>query len=374
MPPVAKGVVMLHIRFAMRVLIVKLSSIGDIVHTLPVAAAIKREVADARLFWVAERASAGILRNNRLLDGLIEVDTKALRSGKAVLGKTLESAFRQFRELRAPELDLSIDFQGLFKSATISKLSGAKRRFGFTKDALREPACAFLYTDRIAVEPGLNVVKKNLSLAEGALAEYTQREIPLLEGNIEFPIFTDDADRREALTVSEKAGGKFAILNPGGGWVTKLWRAEDYGRLADIVWEELGLVPVLSTGPGEEDLARRAATASKSDKLLSVSLGLKAFYELARMAEIYVGGDTGPTHIAVAAGCPVVGIFGPTEWWRNGSVRPDDVCVGRNDIECRIDCHRRTCDKWICMDIPPETVLSAVKQRLSVVRSDDTTI
>ena len=91
---------------------------------------------------------------------------------------------------------------------------------------------------------------------------------------------------------------------------------------------------------------------------------LKGFYELARSARVYVGGDTGPTHLAVAAGAPVVGIFGPTEWWRNGSPNPDDINVGREDIACRIDCHRRKCSNWICMDISVETVFQAVKSRL----------
>jgi ADP-heptose:LPS heptosyltransferase len=85
---------------------------------------------------------------------------------------------------------------------------------------------------------------------------------------------------------------------------------------------------------------------------------------LTKKTKVYIGGDTAPTHLAVAAKSPVVGIFGPTEWWRNGSINPNDICVERNDIDCRIDCHRRTCDKWICMDISVETVFEAVKRRI----------
>jgi ADP-heptose:LPS heptosyltransferase len=99
-------------------------------------------------------------------------------------------------------------------------------------------------------------------------------------------------------------------------------------------------------------------------KALPVNLSLKGFYSLAQRARVYVGGDTGPTHIAVAAGTPIVGLFGPTEWWRNGSPRPEDICVERNDIDCRVDCHRRSCSKWICMDIEVERVMRAVEQRL----------
>jgi lipopolysaccharide heptosyltransferase I len=353
----------------MRILIVKLSSIGDIVHTLPAAAAIKRELPDAKLFWVAERGSAEILRNNPILEGLIEIDTKALRGGKAVLGKTWETAYRQFRELRASELDLSIDFQGLLKSASLAKFSGIKKRFGFNKENLREPASRILLTDTVKVRSRQNVVLKNIELAEAALARVLDDpDFTLDRCSLAFPIGTSEADKKEALDVASRAGGKFAVINPGGGWVTKLWHEEKYGRLADLLYSELGVVPVLVTGPGEEDLAASVLAASRSGSIVDASVGLKGFYELAALAEVYVGGDTGPTHLAVAAGCPIVGIFGPTEWWRNGSNAPLDVGVGRDDIECRIDCHRRTCDKWICMDIPVETVFEAVVERLEQPR------
>ena len=85
---------------------------------------------------------------------------------------------------------------------------------------------------------------------------------------------------------------------------------------------------------------------------------------LAQKAKVYVGGDTGPTHIAVPAGAPIVGMFGPTEWWRNGSPYPEDICVERTDIDCRVDCHRRACSNWICMDIEVERVLNAVMRRI----------
>ena len=105
-------------------------------------------------------------------------------------------------------------------------------------------------------------------------------------------------------------------------------------------------------------------TASRLGTARTVSLSLKGFYALAQGAKVYVGGDTGPTHLALAAGAPVVGLFGPTEWWRNGSPFDDDVCVERNDIDCRTDCHRRACSKWICMDIDVQTVLESVNERL----------
>jgi ADP-heptose:LPS heptosyltransferase len=122
---------------------------------------------------------------------------------------------------------------------------------------------------------------------------------------------------------------------------------------------------LVTYGPGEEDLAERVRRSSRSEKALPVSLSLKGFYALAKRARVYVGGDTGPTHIAVAAGAPIVGLFGPTEWWRNGSPYSADICVERNDIDCRVDCHRRACSKWICMDIDVSRVFEAVSRRIT---------
>jgi ADP-heptose:LPS heptosyltransferase len=112
-------------------------------------------------------------------------------------------------------------------------------------------------------------------------------------------------------------------------------------------------------------LADQVVEASRLRKALPVSSSLKGFFALAKAAQVYVGGDTGPTHLAIAAGAPVVGLFGPTEWWRNGSPYAEDICVERTDIDCRSNCHRRACGKWICMDIDVARVAGAVDERLA---------
>jgi heptosyltransferase I len=262
--------------------------------------------------------------------------------------------------LREHDFNVALDFQGLLKSALISKLSGAKQRWGFSRADLREPASRIFYTDVVKSVPGTNVVEQNLDLAAGALGFEPERH------DIAFPIATTGEHRSEAAEIATKAGGDFVILNPAGGWVTKLWHAEKYGELADMIWTEMGLSSVVVTGPKEAALAARVFESSRSGRASLASPSLKGFYELAKLARGYVGGDTGPTHIALAAGTPIVGIFGPTEWWRNGSLDVDDICVERNDIGCRIDCHRRTCTNWICMDIRPNVVFEALKRRLSI--------
>jgi heptosyltransferase I len=342
----------------MRILIVKLSSIGDIIHALPALAAIRRNMPDAEISWVAESRSAEILRGNPMIDHLIEVDTRSLRGGKVIEEMLLEIG-KQIKGLRKYRFDIALDMQGLLKSALIAKLSRAPRRFGFAKEDLRESASRLFLTDTVSIAPKAHIIRKNLELAGAAL----NIEVPSTD--FEFPIFTSDEDKLEAQEIIDKAGGDFAILNPAGGWVTKLWHAEKYGQLADRLWEEKRLVSIVATAPAELELAEKVLRNSRSGKVFPAQPTLKGFYELAKRASVYVGGDTGPTHLAVAAGAPIVGIFGPTEWWRNGSPNENDICVERDDISCRIDCHRRTCSNWICMDTDVDTVLRAVQNRLS---------
>ncbi|CAN5642922.1 lipopolysaccharide heptosyltransferase I [soil metagenome] len=347
----------------MKILIVKLSSIGDVVHTLPALAAIRRALPDAEISWVVEKGAAEVLRHNRFLSHLIEIDTKALRREKRI-GEIMSAARQQLRGLRTLTFDVTLDFQGLLKSSTIAKLAKSKKIYGFSKQNLREPASRFLLTDKIKVKQKSHIIVKNLKLAEQAL------NIFVPANNFEFPIFTDEKHKSEAEKIIAQTGANFAILNPAGGWVTKLWHAEKFGALADRLWEENGLTSVITTAPNEINLAKKVLQHSKSGKILLVQLTLKGFYELAKKTKIYIGGDTAPTHLAVAANAPVIGIFGPTEWWRNGSPNKDDICVERADISCRIDCHRRVCDNWICMNIEVETVLQAAQKRLELSSND----
>ena len=348
----------------MRILFVKLGSIGDVVHTLPALAAVRRALPRAEISWVVERGAAEILRDNPVLDHAIEVDTKALRRAP-VSGETLSATRRQLRRLRASAFDFALDFQGLLKSALIARLSGASQIYGFSREHLREPASRFLLTNTVPVPARANVIRKNLALTRAALGIDT----PEYAAEFEFPIDTRGEHAREAASAAAEAGGEFAILNPGGNWPTKLWGPERFGALADALWERERLRSLVTAGPGETELAACVSTASRSNSARAVSLSLKGFYELSKRARVYVGGDTGPTHLAVAAGAPVVGVFGPTEWWRNGSPRADDIEAGREGLACRVDCHRRACSQWVCMDVEVASVLDAVSERLRRARA-----
>ncbi|MER3429913.1 MAG: lipopolysaccharide heptosyltransferase I [Blastocatellia bacterium] len=341
----------------MRILLIKLSAIGDIVHTLPAFSAVRQALPDAEIDWVAESSAAEILRGNRLINRLIEIDTKHFRKNRS--GRDLVAGLRmQTAAIRDSNYDVAVDFQGLIKSAIIARLSGAPLRFGYSRESLREPAAAIFYNQRIAAPQNHHIIYRHLQLAASSFG------IPIPK-TLDFPIFPKEVHLAEAEKIARMAGGPFAMLNLGGGWPTKLWSAERFGQLGDLIAEHLGLRPIIVYGPGEEEIANSAVASSKSGALITSSPSLKGFFALARLASVYVGGDTGPTHLAVAAGAPVVGIYGPTDWRRNGSPCPEDLETGRNDIECRKNCYRRSCDNWICMDIEVKAVFAAVARRLN---------
>ncbi len=350
----------------MHILIVKLGSIGDVIHTLPALAAIKRALPRANVSWVVERRAAEILRGNPLLERVIEIDTRRLREKSKSLNAEsnfvakLRGAQDQFRELRETKFDVAIDFQGLIKSSFVARLSGAKRRYGFDAHSMREPAGRFLLTDTFPVSSGVHVVEKNLALAARAL----NISVPKYASDFEFPISITTAHQIESTEATQNAND-FAILNVGGGWPTKLWSAARFSQLADGLLSQYSLRSLVTHGGGsEKELAESIVAGTLPGAAQAVNLSLKSFYSLAQRARVYVGGDTGPTHLAVAAGAPIVGLFGPTEWWRNGSPRRDDICVERNDIGCRENCHRRQCANWICMDIETERVLASIGERM----------
>src|SRR5207253_5617298 len=263
----------------MRILVVRLGSIGDIVHTLPSLAAIRHALPDAEISWVVEHRAAEILRDNPLLDRLIEIDTKALRRG-LMSGETLRAARQQLRLLRASAFDLALDFQGLIKSAMIARLSRAGRVVGFARAALREPASRLLLHDAVSLPAGVHVIRKNLALVEAALGI----EPPKDARDFEFPIAIENQHEREAANAAG-TDRPYAVLNPGGGWPTKLWSAEKFGALADQLWNHFGLHSLVTYGPGEDELTQRALSSSKSGKAKPVSVSLKALCALVKRAE-----------------------------------------------------------------------------------------
>ncbi len=339
-----------------KILIVRLGAIGDVIHTLPALAALRRAMPEAHLTWVVERGGAAkLLQDNPYLDDLIELDLRGWRKS-LTKAETLAAIRDSIASLRSGGFDLALDFQGLLKSAMIARLAGIPRRVGFAKEALRESASRWLLTEEVVVDDDDHVIKKNLQLVR-----YLGYEV---SGEYEFPIRLDAADEQFADEEIEKNDGSLAILNPGGGWATKLWHTSEFAAIADRLWEAHGIRSAVTYGPGELSLAQAVVAQANTGAAFPLASSLKQFLALARRAKLFLGGDTGPMHLAAAARTPIVALFGPTSARRNGPFDKDDLVVERFDLDCRTDCYRRYCSHTSCMKIPVEVVWQAVVKRL----------
>lgn len=321
----------------------------------------------ARISWAVERKASAILKDSPAVDRLIEIDTRRWRK-QPFNSATITEIRGQRNSLRGSgdnePVDVAIDFQGLLKSGVVAKASGAQKRIGFETTDLRERASRLFLTEQVKTAHITHVIEKNLALARAALLAAGVEGTDMRPGSTgyDFPIAVSAQDERyvdEAI-----AGcGKFAILNPGGGWPTKLWPAERFGQVADELLAAYGIRSFITYGPGEEGLAETVASSARAGSARPIASTLKQFVALARRAELFVGGDTGPLHLAAACATPIVGLYGPTSPERNGPFDPRDLTVAR-DLWCRADCHRRSCWHWECMDIPVSKVQEAIASRI----------
>ena len=329
-----------------RILIVKLGALGDVVHAIPVAAALRRAFPSARIDWLVSP------KHREILDLVPVIDRRLVINDSRMLSA--------IRELRGNRYDVAIDLQGLIKSAVLARLSGATRVIGFTSRYAREGLARWFYTE--AHDPGgggmyhideQNVVFTNLGILE---------TLGVQPGPPAFPI--DPVDSGVAARVAAEAGGRYAILNPGAAWPNKRWPPARLAAIAKELRARYALASVVAWGPGEQSLAQQVVDQSSGAATLSPQTTVADLVALARGASIYLSGDTGPAHIAAAVGTPIVGIYGPTRPSRNGPWSKDDVTVSRADVcQCH---HLRQCRlKTMCLeDIQVDEVLAAVERRL----------
>lgn len=332
----------------MKVLAVRLSAIGDVVHTLPAAAALRRH--GHEVVWLAERAARVLLADNPVVTRVLSPPP----ARRFELGGVRVA----LRAVRGERCDAALDFQGLWKSAAWARLSGARRVVGWGRAWRREPASGLLLRERETRAPrGPHVIDKNLALlrAVGIEAE-GERDFPL-------PPFERQAAAVDA-GLRQLGLDDFALLNPGGGWAGKLWPPERFGELARAL-RLRGFPSLVAWGPGEEELAERVVAASEGAALRCFPTTLLELAALARRARLFVGADTGPLHLACALRAPVVALFGPTDPARNGPFDPDDLVVSRRPA-C-FPCHRRSCATHarVMHALPVDEVLAAAERRLA---------
>ena len=301
---------------------------------------------------------APLLKHNPAIDQLLLIDTKSWKR-RIVSPGVWKEVFRFLRYLRAQQFDLALDFQGLFKSAVLARFSGASRRIGMSRYDRKERWSSFLlneFTAQTALRQ--HIIEKNLALLERL--DITPENQPL-----NFHIYPD----QESLEYVDRELRKleleqFVLVNPGGGWVTKIWDADKFALLIDTMYTDLRLPALILWGPGERHLADRITRKCISPAMISFSTNLSELVALVRKARLMISGDSGPLHLASALGVPVVGIYGPTDPKRNGPWNPhDSTCTIH--YECS-PCYQRTCPIGVqCLrQLEVAPVLDAAKRTL----------
>jgi heptosyltransferase-1 len=329
-------------------LIIRLGSLGDVIHGIPTAAALRSHFPQARLDWIVDPRYVELLGLVDGIDRCIPFDPRDLARGVgawSVIGK-----------LRRTRYDVVIDLQGLLKSAVLARLVGARRTVGFPAAHLREPQARFFYTETPDPGAATHVIHKGLGLL---------RAFDVTTTAVRFPLRVPQTAIATRIA-GQFGGGGYALLNPGAAWPNKRWPPARFGAVAAAILREHGLRSVVMWGPGEQPLAAAVVAASAGAAEAAPPTTIADIVALAHGARVMVSGDTGPLHIGGAVGTPLVALFGPTLPERNGPWAPSDVTVSRV-AGCSCVYERRCTKATPCIDdITVDEVVRAVRQRLGV--------
>lgn len=339
----------------MKILFVKLSAIGDVVQTLPALEAIKKLFPESKITWVVEEAAAGILEDHPLIDRLLISRRKVwlgmLRNPFTAI-RGIGEIIRFTRELRSMRYDIAIDFQGLFKSGLLMGMAHAKRKIGF--DRTRELSHLFLNERLPAYDPEKHALERYLDVARhlGARDPSFACTLPI---------------EREVLAVRKRIEGMnlqdrpLVAVNPVARWSTKLWPEKNFAELADRMVKGKNAVVIFTGSPDDRAVNNRIISLMS---LTAVNWAgettLKELAALASLTDLFITTDTGPMHLAAAAGAKVLALFGPTAPWRTGPHGPSNIVI-RTGIACS-PCFKRKCEIGVrCMkEITVEDVMKKI--------------
>jgi lipopolysaccharide heptosyltransferase I len=327
-----------------RFLLVRLGSLGDVIHGIPVAAALRARYPDAEIDWLVDPRYLEVLRLVPAVSRAIPIDP---RGSKHVVLRTIG-------ELRRRRYHAVLDLQGLIKSAVLARAAGGVRTIGLARPHLREGAARLFYTT--AVDPGdvRHVIFKNLALLQ---------PLGIHEPRVEFPLLVPDT--AASRDVAARSGGRYALLNPGAAWPNKRWPPERFGAVAETLRRSGGVRSFVLWGPGEQSIADAVVSSSHGAAELAPQTTITDLFAMAKGARLVVSGDTGPLHVAAAVGAPVVALFGPTFPERNGPWAADDIILSRvHTCECLYErrCRRAT----PCIDdISVDEVTAAARKRVA---------
>ena len=325
-----------------RILIVKPSSLGDIIHTLPLLNILKSSNPQTEIDWVVARGFEGILQGHPMIRKLFIIDKDNWKKAASIFD-TIKEIVNLRGKLRSEHYSICIDVQGLFRSGLISLLSGAKKRVGFS-DA-REGA-PFFYNLKIEGGQGIHAVDRYLKLLQplGIRAE-----------EIEFPL--------PPFEQIKPVEGKYYIIIPGARWQTKIWPAEYYAQLVCIISKKLNLsdlTPVIVGSRKDEEIAEKISKLSRGITVnLTGKTTLRELVSIIKGASFVITNDSGPMHIASAVKTPVIAIFGPTSPVLTGPYGQQHIVLTAG-LPCQ-PCFKRTCKDIKCMtELRPEKVFERI--------------
>jgi len=289
--------------------VVRLTALGDVLHTVPAVAALRAAHPRAKIDWVVDTKWAPVLEGSPAIDEVIPFD-------RASIWSTWDCVQR----LRQNEYTCAIDFQGLYKSSLLAALSGAGRRIGFDRAWAREDGAALFYTEAV-IPVGRHVTELNYSLAERAGASRSSAP--------EYPLRVPAGGAASVRARLKELGvsGEYVVVAPGGSWRAKCWPADRYGELCRRLENESRLRIVITLGPGEESLTNEVSRAAAPARPVAVKTAIEELMGLLSHARCVIAVDSGPLHLAAALGTPVVGLYGPTDPARNGPFVPGAMIV-----------------------------------------------
>lgn len=336
-----------------KILVVRLGSLGDVIHAIPAQQALAQNCPQSEIHWLTEPPYAELLRHISGISKVVIADTKAWRKKLSALNQIRKT----LREVRRERYDAVFDFQGLLKSALLSRLARSDCVVGLPRSMLRERLSYHFYSCPVEIEEGRrHQIQVGLDLVnpprhEGPAGAVIPLHIP------------DKVHASLDKNLQELEICNPILLNPGAGWPTKRWPIERFARLADRIESELRIPVLFTYGPGEEKLISEAR-ATGSSVVRSFPSSILELAALCRRSRLMVAGDTGPMHLAVAVGTPVVALIGPGRTWRTGPFNPEDKVV-QHERPCPHPYQRR-CSDHFCMDFSVEKVYQAVRERLSL--------
>lgn len=339
---------MSSIRNYKKILVIKPSSLGDIVHSLPFLNSLRSGYPKAEIHWVVAKGFEGLLEGHPMIDRIIVIN-KDMWKHVSQAGKTVKEAGQLLKKLREEKYDLVIDLQGLLRSGVITMATRAPVRIGFAE--AREGSRLF-YNRKITGGEEVHAVDRYMKVAESLSCDTDSIIFP-------FPLMKNNLKETRDLIASLK---EYCIIVPGARWKTKIWRADNFGKIASL----LPLKSVVVGSRGDSAIAERVVEGSEG-KAVSVAgkTNLRELIELMRNAKFVVSNDSGPMHIAAGFNVPVAAIFGPTSPVRTGPYGKGHVAI-TSTLDCS-PCFRKSCKDLKCMDnISVDTVYTTIQGSFSL--------